>query len=66
MGYTKDVINPKKKITIKAYDDEERSTKGMVILPIRVGLDIKETICQVLDLKLAYNILLGRPWICDM
>lgn len=28
--YTKYVVDPRKKITIKAYDDEERSLKGMV------------------------------------
>lgn len=49
LGYMKDVVDPRKKITIKAYDDEERSSKCMVILPNRVGLVVKETICQVLD-----------------
>lgn len=66
LRYKKDVVDPRKKITIKAYDDEERSSKGMVILPIRVGPVVKETICKVLDLQLTYNILLGRPWIHDM
>lgn len=61
-----DIIESKNKITIKAYDDEERSSKGMVILLIRVGPVVKETICQVLYLKFPYNILLGRPWINDM
>jgi hypothetical protein len=61
LGYTEDVVDPKKNITIKAYDDEERSSKGMVILPIGVGPVVKEIVCQVLDLKLTYNILLGRP-----
>ena len=60
LGYVEDVVDPKKKITIKYYDDEERSSKGMVILPIRVGPVVKEFFCQVLDLKLNYNILLGR------
>lgn len=62
----KDVFDPKKKITIKAYDDEERSSKGMTIFLIRVVPIVKEIVYQVLDLKLSYNILLGRPWIHDM
>ena len=41
LRYTEDAVDPKKKITIKAYDDEERSSKGMVILPIRVGPVVK-------------------------
>ena len=66
LGYTKDVVDPRKKITIKSYNDQERSSKGMVILPIRVGPVVKEIVCQVLDLQLNYNILLGRMWIHDM
>ena len=66
LGYAEDVIDPRKKITIKAYDDKERSSKGMVILPIKVGPVVKEIICQVLDLQLTYKILLQRPWIHDM
>ena len=66
VGYTKDVVNPRKKINIKANDDEERSSKGMVILPIKVGLVVKEVVYQVLDLQLTYNILLGRLWIHNM
>ena len=44
LGYIEDVLNPRNKITIKSYDDKERSSKGMAILPIRVGLVVKETI----------------------
>ena len=29
LGYIENAFYPKKKITIKAYDDEERSSKGM-------------------------------------
>ena len=66
LGYTKDFFDPRKKITIKSYDDKERSSKGMFILPIRVGPVVKEIVCQVLDLQLTYNILLVRLWIYDM
>lgn len=66
LGLSKQSIYPCKKITIKAYDDEERSSKGTVMLPIQVGPIQKDTMCQVLDIDLTYNILLGRPWIHEM
>ena len=66
LGFSEEAIDPKKKITIKAYDDEERASKGVIVLPIRVGPMQKETTCQVLDLKLTYNIMLGRPCIHEM
>lgn len=62
----KKAVDPKKKITIKAYDDEERATEGLVVFPIQVGPIQKDTIYQVLDIDLSYNILLGRPWIHEM
>ena len=66
LGFSKNVVDPKKKITIKAYDEEERSSKGSVVLLIRVGPMVKDVLCQVLDMDLAYNILLGQPWIHSM
>ena len=45
LGYIEDVVDTKKKVMIKAYDDEERSSRGVVILPIRVGPIVKEIIC---------------------
>ncbi|GLJ30963.1 hypothetical protein SUGI_0618000 [Cryptomeria japonica] len=66
LGYSEDVVDVRKKITTKAYDEEERSSKGIVILPIRVGPLQKDTTCQVLDLDLSYNVFLGRPWIHDL
>lgn len=36
------------------------------MLPIQVGLVVKDIICQVLDKELTYNILLGCPWIHEM
>ena len=50
LGYIEDVVDLRKEITIKAYDDKERSSKGMVIFLIKVGPVVKESICQVLDL----------------
>lgn len=37
LGFSENVIDSAKKITIKAYDEEERTSKGLVILLIRVG-----------------------------
>lgn len=34
LGFSNQSIDPNKKITINAYDDEEMSSKGIVILPI--------------------------------
>ena len=63
--YTKvDIIN--EVITIKAYDNLERTTEGTILLPLRVGPTTQETLCHVVDLNLPYNILLGRPWIHAM
>ena len=66
LGYGDDCINAHKKITIKAYDEEERRSKGLVVLPIQVGPIECDIIYQVLDIPLAYNILLGQTWIHEM
>ena len=51
---------------IKAYDEVERSSKGLIILPIWVGPIEKDIVFQVLDIPLAYNLLLVCPWLHDM
>lgn len=62
LGYFEEVINTKKKITIKPYDEVERSSKGLVVLPIRIGPVKRDILFQIVDAgPLAYNILLGRP-----
>jgi len=66
LGFSEQAVDPRRKITIKAYDEEERTTKGTVVLPIQVGPVIIDVVCQVLDRELVYNILLGRPWIHAM
>lgn len=48
-----------KVITIKEYDNLEQTTKGTIILPIRVGPTTQETICNVVYLNLEHNILLS-------
>ena len=59
LGMSKFSIDPRHKITIKAYDKFERSSKGLIVLPIRVGPVEREVVFQVLDIPLAYNLLLG-------
>lgn len=59
-------IDPRQKITIKNYDQVERPSKGLIMLPIHVGRVEKDVVFQVLDIPLAYNLFLGRPWIHDM
>ena len=59
LNYSKHSIDPRCKITIKAYDEVERKSLGLVVLPIRFGPVERDVTCQVLDIPLAYNILLG-------
>ena len=67
LGYSEQVIDTKRKIIIKSYDEAERSSKGLAILPVRVGPIEKYILFQRVDDRLLeYNILLGRPWIHDM
>lgn len=37
LGYSEYSIDAFKKINIKSYDDEERPSKGVITLPIKVG-----------------------------
>lgn len=37
LGYDEESIDPRRKITIKAYDEVEQKSKGLVVLPIKVG-----------------------------
>jgi len=67
LGYYEQVIDTKRKIIIKAYGEAERSSKGLVVLLVRIGPMEKDVLSQIVDVgPLAYKILLGRPWICDM
>lgn len=62
LGFSKDCIEISNKIIIRAYDDVKHSSKGIIILLIRVRLAIQSTTFQVLDLELPHNLLLGYPW----
>ena len=61
LGYSEESIDPHQKITIKAYEKVEHKSLGLVVLPLGVGLVERDITCQVLDIPLVYNILLGRP-----
>ncbi|WP_044909003.1 hypothetical protein, partial [[Clostridium] innocuum] len=50
LGLSEFAVDSKKKITIKAYDEVERSSKGLVTLPVRVGPIMKDINFQVLDI----------------
>ena len=67
LSHSKQFIGTRRKITIKAYDEVERSSKGLAVLPIRIDPIEKDILFQIIDARpLAYNILLGRKWIHDM
>ena len=67
LGYSEQVIDTRRKVSIKSYDEAKRNSKGLVILPVRVGPIEKDILFQIVDVgPLAYNILLGRPWIHDI
>lgn len=66
LGYAMESVDANKRITIKAYDDAECSSRGDVVLTIRVGPVVKHIVFQVLDLPFPYNLFLGRPWIHAM
>lgn len=66
LGYIEEDVDASHRITIKAYDDGERFSKGVIILPVRVGPAIENTLFQVLDIEMNCNMILGHPWIHAM
>lgn len=50
-------------LIFRAFDGSRRQFIGKVNLPICVGPHQFTTTFQVMDINLAYNCLLGRPWI---
>ena len=53
LDYSKESIDPHHKITIKAYDEVERKSLGLVVLPLRIGPVERDVTFQVLDIPLA-------------
>ena len=66
LDYSKEDMDPSYRIIIKAYDDGEFFSKGIIILPIRVGLATENTLFQALDIKMNCNMILENPWIHAM
>ena len=66
LGYIEEDVDSTQRITIKAYDDGEHFLNGIIILPIRIGRAIENTLFQVLDIDMNCNMILGRPWIHAM
>ena len=58
LGYSIEDVDYSHKITIKAYDDGEHFSKGVIILLVRVMLAIENTLFQVLDIDMNYNMIL--------
>ena len=59
LGYSEEDVDSSHKINIKAYDDGENFSKGVIILPIRVRLAIENTLFKVLDIDMNCNMILG-------
>ena len=66
LGYTEEDVDSSCRITIKAYDDGECFSKGVIILPIKIGPTIENTLFQVLDIDMNCNMILECPWIHAM
>ena len=67
LGYSKQDIDTRQKVTIRAYDGSEIQSKGLVVFLIRIELVERDILFHVVDTStLSYNILLGRPWIHEM
>ena len=44
IGYSKEDVDSSHRVTIKAYDDGEHFSKGIIILPLRVGPATENTL----------------------
>ncbi|XP_075091595.1 uncharacterized protein LOC142171790 [Nicotiana tabacum] len=60
-----DHIIPKAQ-SFSGFDNLSVIMKGEIILTMFVEVVVKDTKFQVVDADMAYNIILGRPWIHDM
>lgn len=50
-------------ISIKIFDNTKKECIGYVTMPIEVGGKFFHQKCYVFQVKLTYNLLLGRSWI---
>ncbi|XP_019262411.1 PREDICTED: uncharacterized protein LOC109240235 [Nicotiana attenuata] len=60
-----DTMVPKAR-TLSGFDNSSIVTKGEIVLTTFVEGAVKDTKFQVIDTDMAYNMILGRPWIHDM
>ena len=59
-------VDPSQRIKIKAYDDGDHFSKGIIILLIIIGLATENTLFHVLDIEINCNMILGCPWLHAM
>ena len=52
-------------VMVKAFVGSRKTVIGEVDLPIVIGPHTFQITFQVMDIRVAYNFLLGRPWIHD-
>ncbi|XP_019241695.1 PREDICTED: uncharacterized protein LOC109221682, partial [Nicotiana attenuata] len=52
--------------TLSGFDNSSVVTKGEVMLTTFAEGVVKDTKFQVVEMEMAYNIIMGRPWIHDM
>ncbi|XP_016443469.2 uncharacterized protein LOC107768833 [Nicotiana tabacum] len=52
--------------TLSGFDNSSVVTKGEIVLTIFVEGVVKDTKFQVVEIDMAYNMILGRPWIHGM
>lgn len=50
----------------KAFDDSQKTVIGEVDLRVKIGLTDFQITFKVMEIHLAYNCLLGRPWIYEV
>ncbi|RDX84408.1 hypothetical protein CR513_34540, partial [Mucuna pruriens] len=50
-------------VIVRAFDGSQKDVLGEITLPIYIGPALFEITFQVMDIRAAYNCLLGRPWI---
>ncbi|KAI5422655.1 uncharacterized protein LOC127076396 isoform X2 [Lathyrus oleraceus] len=48
---------------VRAYDGAKSVVHGEVVLPIKIGPQVFNTIFHIMNIRPAYSCLLGRPWI---
>ncbi|RDX95446.1 hypothetical protein CR513_22031, partial [Mucuna pruriens] len=49
-------------VVVKAFDGSKQEVMGKITLPIRIGPTTFDITFQVMDIRPAYNCLLGQPW----